>query len=1027
MRCRLCSTFVVGLLLLFPRCAMGLDIQLQYMPGNNSENPAFDPIGIGLFAQLNAAANHWESIITTNHTLTIQFWYDDLDETTLADAKPLDFTDNRVTLGRIRFDTRDEDNDLRPWWFDNTPSDDSEFNMTHHPYSVDGSSSHFIGTPLDGLEVGYRGFAPSGPANGSWDVQSTALHEIGHLLGLASSLPDAVTETGDGTYDLPPSQMNGNTAEVRHALGDIAHIRPNLSLMCTPCGALSVRRRPSAVDMLAAATVGNWNLDFPRKMFVDGKNFNAASGWLDSQPPNSSDDAYVAAEGSFNSPVELTANDTVGTLTLLDTYLSTGSHRLTVNGLMMVDENGTFRVPAGGELVAPDLWVKDGNLSPGGGLVNVSGTVTIDDDGVFPADSNMQGNGTIRVGTGFVNEGMIRTSGGTLILTSPSALDPPLLDLDGLMERGEVDVSNGDLIVERGLTDPFDDRITIGDDDTATFMVPWIVGTGGELRRSGLGGGVATLAGAEVTVQGEVVGSHLFDITAPIVFESTSELSWLSGEPPILYLSGDTTYRGPNINPGGHIIQNGDAFVEATTVIDPDFYDWDGEGAPSDTTVTNAVLQISSPQIESGDPTLNGYGGTATLINAALLVTTDAEWRLDGTIEMMDGTVRGRGVLNHGNVRGDGLVISATFTNDGSVVGASGGTLTLMPLDAFPDLDGAGGNGALRATGGDIYVPDDNGALFAFTGVLSISDGYEYRMDHHGLHHLGSMSMSGGRYVAPEFVHEGSLTVRNVDSTLETVASFEDASTSQLINANLVIDGHATFYSLASMTGSGALEILKGSHVDGEAELDVPVINRGELAPGFSAGSFVINEDYTQTFSGELFMEIGGLTPGTEHDELVASNLDLAGELIVSLIGGHMPAAGAAYDLLDFNGAVGTFDTLTFEPLPFGLLWDTSMLYVSGELLVVEGIAGDYNDDGVVNSADYVVWRNNLGAPEGTLPNDTAGGDIGAAQYDVWKKNFGAVLPAAVVNSRVPEPSALVLLALAAMAAGVGRVRRLWE
>lgn len=50
---------------------------------------------------------------------------------------------------------------------------------------------------------------------------------------------------------------------------------------------------------------------------------------------------------------------------------------------------------------------------------------------------------------------------------------------------------------------------------------------------------------------------------------------------------------------------------------------------------------------------------------------------------------------------------------------------------------------------------------------------------------------------------------------------------------------------------------------------------------------------------------------------------------------------------------------------------------------------GDFNSDGTVNIADYVVWRNNLGAPEGTLPNDPHSGVIGSDQFDTWKANFG--------------------------------------
>ncbi len=67
-------------------------------------------------------------------------------------------------------------------------------------------------------------------------------------------------------------------------------------------------------------------------------------------------------------------------------------------------------------------------------------------------------------------------------------------------------------------------------------------------------------------------------------------------------------------------------------------------------------------------------------------------------------------------------------------------------------------------------------------------------------------------------------------------------------------------------------------------------------------------------------------------------------------------------------------------------------------------IPGDFNHDGIVDAADYTVWRDGLGSAY--LPDD----------YGIWKANFGQQngcgsgspsLPAAV-----PEPSTLMLLGL---------------
>jgi hypothetical protein len=52
------------------------------------------------------------------------------------------------------------------------------------------------------------------------------------------------------------------------------------------------------------------------------------------------------------------------------------------------------------------------------------------------------------------------------------------------------------------------------------------------------------------------------------------------------------------------------------------------------------------------------------------------------------------------------------------------------------------------------------------------------------------------------------------------------------------------------------------------------------------------------------------------------------------------------------------------------------------------GSAGDYNNNGTVDAADYVAWRDNLGQSV-TLPNDSTPGTVTQADYEVWRANFG--------------------------------------
>lgn len=87
-------------------------------------------------------------------------------------------------------------------------------------------------------------------------------------------------------------------------------------------------------------------------------------------------------------------------------------------------------------------------------------------------------------------------------------------------------------------------------------------------------------------------------------------------------------------------------------------------------------------------------------------------------------------------------------------------------------------------------------------------------------------------------------------------------------------------------------------------------------------------------------------------------------------------------------------------------------------------LTGDYNGDGIVNLADYTVWRDSLGETGLGLAADGSGnGAVGISDYQLWAENFGN-MSASVAAHQVPEPSALLVLLCCITMGWIFNVRR---
>jgi hypothetical protein len=88
-------------------------------------------------------------------------------------------------------------------------------------------------------------------------------------------------------------------------------------------------------------------------------------------------------------------------------------------------------------------------------------------------------------------------------------------------------------------------------------------------------------------------------------------------------------------------------------------------------------------------------------------------------------------------------------------------------------------------------------------------------------------------------------------------------------------------------------------------------------------------------------------------------------------------------------------------------------------------LPGDYNEDGFVNAADYVIWRKHL-RMDFALPNRGPGnsGPVSDSDYNTWRANFGASGSGGLNVGAVPEPTSVLLLAVGALVVAMRRVQQ---
>lgn len=146
-------------------------------------------------------------------------------------------------------------------------------------------------------------------------------------------------------------------------------------------------------------------------------------------------------------------------------------------------------------------------------------------------------------------------------------------------------------------------------------------------------------------------------------------------------------------------------------------------------------------------------------------------------------------------------------------------------------------------------------------------------------------------------------------------------------------------------------------------------------------------------------------------------------------VSGALAANGNGTGSLTWGATTVNGDGSTSRIL-YGMSTNSGIQAFTVTLPVPPTVAGDYNKNGVVDGADYVLWRDTLNlaaVPAGTGADGSGNGIVGPEDYDFWRGKVGNTSGSGVGQSEaVPEPAAMSLgiLAVAAVVLGfrAGRV-----
>jgi hypothetical protein len=434
--------------------------------------------------------------------------------------------------------------------------------------------------------------------------------------------------------------------------------------------------------------------------------------------------------------------------------------------------------------------------------------------------------------------------------------------------------------------------------------------------------------------------------------------------------------------------------------------------------VANGTVELIGLTLTGGD---DGFGGGA-------IVNTGNLSLVDSVIRDNAGRFRGGAILNDG--AGTVSIVGSTISGN-STLGRGGGIFSLAGNVTLIDSVVNGNQAAVYSSvdygGGGIFVRNGNLTITAST-LSDNSVGPDFEQ---------SYASGGGIYadncdvtVAASTISGNSImsypgVFLNYGNGIHAV-NCDVTMTNSTINNNFGVGGDESAISIrnGSLTlvnctvsghqSSGYAVLLRGS---GQAFIRFSTISANEggvltQMPAMVQSSMIVGNDFDVDIDGAatLFQSEGynmiGVgnaasafnQPGDQTgitNPLLGALADNGGPTLTHALLPGSPAINAG----DPSALAGAGDVPLYDQRgdPNGRVSGGRIDIGAFELQTAgPALPGDYNQNNVVDAADYTVWRNTLGA-SGLTPYAGADGDgdwmVDADDYGIWKLHFGDTIP----------------------------------